>query len=48
MKKILFIVISLFMMTNIQSQELDLENIKKNEIDLAVSDLIDGSYPVEL
>lgn len=31
------------MMANIQSQELDLEKIRKNEIDLVVSDLINGS-----
>ncbi len=46
MKKILFLVISLFVMANIQSQELDLEKIQKNEIDLVLSDLINGSITI--
>ncbi len=43
MKNLIISVITLFAMVNMQSQDLQVENIKKNEIDLVLSDLMDGA-----
>ncbi len=44
MKNLILSVISIFAIVNIQSQDLQVENIKKNEIDLVVSDLMNGAF----
>ncbi len=44
MKTQIFSILFLTVFINVHCQELDIENIKKNEIDLSVSDLIDGAF----
>lgn len=44
MKKLLFSIVFIFSIINIQGQELQNENVSKNEVSLMLSDLIRGSY----
>lgn len=44
MKTQIFSILFLIAFINVHCQELDIENIKKNEIGLSVSDLMDGAF----
>lgn len=44
MKKLIFVAFFLVIMVSVNGQNLDTENLKKNEIDLVISDLIDGAF----
>ncbi len=47
MKKLVFTVILLSSIININGQELNEETINKNEIDLVISDLLDGAFQLK-